>query len=90
MSFEWNEEKRQETLKTRGIDLLYAALIFEGQTLTKIDNRKDYGEVRHISLGLVDDTPYIVIHTQRGENTRIISAWKGGRRHYDTYKNSFP
>lgn len=90
MRFEYNEEKRQETLKIRGIDLLYAALIFEGPTLTKIDDRKDYGEVRHISLGLIDDTPYIVIHTQRGENTRIISAWKGGRRDYEKYKDSFP
>lgn len=90
MKLEYDEEKRQETLQTRGIDLLYAALIFEGPTLTKIDDRKDYGEVRRISLGLIDDTPYIVIHTQRGENTRLISAWKGGRRDYETYKNSFP
>lgn len=90
MKFEYDEEKRQDTLKHRGIDFLYAALIFEGPTLTKIDDRRDYGEVRHISLGLVDDEPYIVIHTQRGETTRLISAWKGGRRDYEKYKDSFP
>lgn len=54
------------------------------------DGRKDYGEVRFASLGLIDDIPYIVIHTQRGENTRLISAWKGRRKDYEQYKDSFP
>ena len=90
MKFEWDEEKRQRTLEERQVDLLYAALIFEGKTLTREDDREDYGEVRFASLGLVDDVPYIVIHTQRGENIRLISAWKGGRKDYERYKNSFP
>lgn len=90
MKFEWNEEKRQETIKGRGVDFLYAALIFESETLTREDDREDYGEVRFASLGLVDDVPYIVIHTKRGENIRLISAWKGGRKDYERYKNSFP
>ena len=90
MEFEWNEEKRQTTINDRGVDFLYAALIFEGETLTREDDREDYGEVRFTSLGLVDDVPYIVIHTKRGENIRLISAWKGGRKDYEKYKNSFP
>lgn len=90
MKFEWNEEKRQRTIKERGIDFLYAALIFEGPTLTKEDDREDYGEVRFASLGLVDDVPFIVIHTQRVETIRLISAWKGGRKDYARYKNRFP
>ena len=90
MQFEWNEEKRQATINARGVDLLYAALIFEGETLMREDDRKDYGEVRFASLGLVDDVAYIVIHTQRGENTRLISAWRGGHKDYERYKDSFP
>lgn len=88
--FEWDEEKRQATINNRGVDFLYAALIFEGVTLTREDDREDYGEVRFASLGLVDDVPYIVIHTKRGDNIRLISAWKGGRKDYDRYKESFP
>ncbi len=90
MQFEWNEEKRQQVLDERGVDLLEAALIFEGFTLTKEDDRQDYGEVRYASLGLVDDVPYIVIHTRRGENIRLITAWKGGQSDYERYKNSLP
>ena len=39
--FEWDEEKRQATINERGVDILYAALIFEGETLTRVDDRKD-------------------------------------------------
>ena len=90
MEFDWDEVKRQQNLEKHGVDLLYAALIFEGETLTREDDREDYGEVRFASLGLVDGVPYTVIHTERGENIRLISAWKGGRKDYEKYKNSFP
>lgn len=86
MLFEWDEAKRQETLRERGVDILYAALIFEGVTFTRHDDRVDYGEARLISVGLVDDVPYVVVHTERGEITRLITAWKGGRRDYGRYK----
>lgn len=66
--FEWNEQKRQEVLEKHGVDILYAALIFEGVTLTRIDDREDYGEERYISLGLVEDVPHVVVHTRRGDN----------------------
>ena len=41
MDIEWDEEKRQQILMDRGVDLLWAALIFEGSTLTKQDTRHD-------------------------------------------------
>lgn len=88
--FEWDEEKRKATIASRGVDILYAALIFEGRVLTREDDRQNYGEVRFASLGLVDDIPYVVIHTSRGDITRLITAWKGGRKEYEQYKNSVP
>ena len=90
MIFEWDEKKRQENIESRGVDLLFAALIFEGRVLTKEDTREDYGETRLISLGLIDDVPYVVVHTERGEKTRLITAWKGGRSDYEKYKNRIP
>nr|WP_250809482.1 BrnT family toxin [Neorhizobium tomejilense] len=49
MEFEWDEVKRQQVIKERGVDFLYAAGIFEGAILTRIDDRADYGEVRKIA-----------------------------------------
>ncbi|MCE7027786.1 BrnT family toxin [Jiella sp. CBK1P-4] len=63
----------------RGVDLLYAAGIFEGEYLTGVDNRTDYGEERLISLGMVGDECFVVVHTERNGVTRLITAWKGGR-----------
>ncbi|MCW6511318.1 BrnT family toxin [Hyphomicrobiales bacterium BP6-180914] len=68
--------------------MVYAALIFEGPVLTSIDTREDYGEVRQISIGLVEDECFIVVHTDRGGETRLITAWKGGRDEHDRYKES--
>ncbi|RYE86025.1 MAG: BrnT family toxin [Hyphomicrobiales bacterium] len=85
MQFEWDEDKRREVLAKHGVDLLVAALIFEGPTLTRIDDRADYGEARRISLGLVDGEAYIVVHTERASVTQLITAWKGGRHEREEY-----
>ena len=90
MEFEWDEAKQESNYKKHGVDFLEAALIFEGVILTKEDTRKDYGEARYISLGMVDGEVYSVTHTERNGKIRIISAWKGGREDYDEYKNRIP
>lgn len=90
MSFEWSETKRAENLKKHGVDLVFAALIFEAPVLTQVDDRNDYGETRFISVGLIDDVAYVVVHTVRGEYTRLISAWLGGRKAHERYKARFP
>ena len=86
VEFEWDEVKRRYGIEKHGVDMLYAALIFEGPVLTVVDDRMDYGEVREVSLGLVDDEVFLVVHTQRGEVTRIISGWKGGRNDRRRYE----
>ncbi|MEM1378058.1 MAG: BrnT family toxin [Pseudomonadota bacterium] len=88
MEFEWDENKRAEVLKKHGVDILDAALIFENPVLTRLDTRRDYGEPRYISMGEVDGTVYIVVHTQRGDYTRLITAWKGGSDDRKIYEAS--
>ena len=86
MQFEWDEAKRQRVIAERGVDRLYAALIFEGPVLTRRDNRRDYGEDRMISLGMVEDECFVVVHTTRDDAVRLITAWKGGRDDRDIYQ----
>jgi uncharacterized protein len=86
MQFEWDENKRQKVIEEHGVDFLYAALIFDGPVLTSIDNRRDYGEVRELSIGLVDDECFVVAHTSRKGMTRLITAWKGGRDERSIYE----
>lgn len=84
--FEWDETKRQTILSGKGIDILYAARIFNGEVLTAIDDRADYGEVRFISLGMVEDECFVVVHTERNNVTRLITTWKGGRDERSEYQ----
>lgn len=86
MEFEWDEQKRQDTIKKHKVDMLYAALIFEGAVFTAVDDRQDYGETRNISVGEVDGDIFVVVHTPREGRTRLISAWKGGRDDRRNYK----
>lgn len=90
MKFEWNEAKRLNVYEKHGVDILHAALIFENQILTKPDTRRDYGEDRYISLGMVDDEVFIVVHTERDGVTRLITAWKGGSNDKKTYEERIP
>lgn len=88
MDFEWDERKRQTVFEERGVDILYAALIFEGHVLTRKDERHDYGEPRLISVGLVDGECFLVVHAERDGRTRLITAWKGGRNDRKRYEAS--
>jgi uncharacterized DUF497 family protein len=88
LEFEWHEKKRQEVISEHGVDMLYAGLIFEDEVLTRIDDRKDYGEVRLISLGMVGDECLVVVHTERNGRIRLITAWKGGRDERAQYQES--
>lgn len=86
MRLQWDEEKRLRVINERGVDFLYAALIFEGAVLTRVDDRKDYGEERLISLGMIEGEAFVVVHTERDGVTRLITAWKGGRLEYEKYQ----
>jgi uncharacterized DUF497 family protein len=88
LEVEWDEDKRRATLKGRGVDIAYAALIFLDEVFTQPDDRRDYGEERYISIGLVRDQCFVVIHTERQNVIRVITAWKGGRNDRKKYQES--
>lgn len=87
--FEWDEAKCLQNLEQHGVDFADAALIFENpdEVIESVDDREDYGEIRYRALGRVDDDYFMVAYTWRGDNRRIISAWKvdeDGRQRYKT------
>lgn len=88
--YQFDEDKRETNIEKHGVDFYDAALIFEGPILRKVDNRKDYGEIRFVALGLVDGEPFTVVYTERNDAIRIISAWRSGESEYERYKNTFP
>jgi hypothetical protein len=80
LEFEWDEAKARINLEKHGVSFLTAAAIFLHERLERIDDRKEYGELRWIALGRVADTVYRVVFTWRGENlVRLISVQKASK-----------
>jgi uncharacterized protein len=83
--FEWDEDKNTSNRAKHGISFEEAATIFEGPVFTLADEDSPE-EVRERSYGLVNGITVIcVIHTDRGEATRIISARKATRNERELF-----
>jgi len=61
LTFEWDSAKYQTNLTKHGIDFRDAVRIFEAPVMEKVDTRRDYGEVRILSFGLVDEIELAVV-----------------------------
>jgi hypothetical protein len=80
MLFEWDEAKSRRNLNERGFGFEYAARIFLNPTLERLDNRRDYGEVRIQAIGRVIDDILFVVYTDREDARHIISARLASRK----------
>jgi uncharacterized DUF497 family protein len=87
MEFEWDENKRLLNLTKHGIDFADLWSVFEDlHSITLLDNRKDYGEIRQRTMGLIRNVlVVVVIHTQRNSKTRIISARRAKKKEREEY-----
>jgi uncharacterized protein len=47
MRFEWDDHKQRKNLDKHGIDFADLEMLFNGATITMLDNRYDYGELRY-------------------------------------------
>jgi uncharacterized DUF497 family protein len=64
----------------RGLDFLDAGIVFEGVTLEFEDARKDYGEQRIISYGLLAGRMVVIGYTPRGADRHVFSMRKANER----------
>jgi len=74
--FEWDDEKAAANARKHGISFEHATVVFKDPLAITIDDpeHSDYEE-RSITIGasLFDDV-FVVIHTEREDRIRIISA----------------
>ncbi len=86
MALTFDPAKRAATLERRGLDFADADKVFAGLTYEFVDDRKDYGEVRITTIGLLGERMVIVIWTARGQDRHIISMRKANDREYNRYQ----
>jgi uncharacterized DUF497 family protein len=80
MGITYDPAKRAKTLAERGLDFEDAATVFAGPTIEVEDTRKDYGELRFICFGYLNERLVVVGYTPRGEDRHIFSMRKGNAR----------
>ena len=85
MRFEWDETKRRKNIKDHGIDFADLEPMFDGVTVTILDDRFDYGEDRFVTIGLLNVITLVVAHTENDEVIRIISARKATKNEEKKY-----
>ena len=87
MRFEWDEAKRRANLRDHKID--FAAVekekIFAGETVTRLDERFEYGERRFLTLGLLKGEVVAIVHTESDEVVRLISVRKASKNEESSY-----
>jgi uncharacterized DUF497 family protein len=90
MRFEWDEKKRLSNIRKQGIDFADVPAIFELDTVTVIDDRFEYDEIRYQTLGLLKSHVILIVHTESETIIRIISARKATTYEEETYFKEIP
>ncbi|HEX9423984.1 MAG TPA: BrnT family toxin [Pyrinomonadaceae bacterium] len=85
MRFGWDEAKRRSNIKRHGFDFLGVERIFASDAFTLLDDRFDYGEIRFLTLGVLNGTVVAIAHTETDEVTRIISIRKASKNEEEIY-----
>ena len=86
MVLSWDDSKRLKILVERGLDIAQAQQIFDGAHLDKIDSRFEYGEVRIVTFGFLDERLCVLVWTERDNKRRLISLRKANEREQEKFK----
>ena len=88
LSFEWDERKAKPNLAKHGVSFEEASTVFgDPLSLTIPDPAHSQGEDRSIVLGQSHQRELlVVVHTERGDHIRIISARRASRRERKSYE----
>lgn len=89
MQISYDPLKRAQTLSERGLDFADAAEIFTGPILEAPDLRKDYGEIRIITIGFFRGRMVVVGWTPRNGTRHVFTMRKANAREQQHYGKRF-
>ncbi len=87
MEISFDDDKRTRTLLERGLDFADAPGVFNGHHFTLEDDRRDYGELRFITVGLLKHRMVVLVWTERENCRHIISLRKANVREQEKYRH---
>jgi uncharacterized DUF497 family protein len=85
MEVSFDPEKDARNRRERGFSLAFGSDVIRNMVTTRIDKRHDYGEVRRIAYGYVEERLFVCVYTLREDTLRIISVRKANEREVRKY-----
>ena len=89
MRITYDQKKRDKTLTERGLDFERAREVFSGLALEVEDDQRDYGELRILCVGFLDNRMVMVGYSPRGGARHIFSMRKCNAREIRRYTPYF-
>jgi uncharacterized DUF497 family protein len=88
-SFVWDPLKAQINIARHGVSLESGSRAFDDPfAIEWVDERRDYGERRLVTTGVIDDRLVTVVHVERNGSTRIISVRPAAKSERDDYRRN--
>jgi hypothetical protein len=88
LTFEWDPGKARSNITKHGITFEEASTAFaDSSSLTIPDPEHSHSEERYVTMGMaLTGKLLVVVHTDRGDNIRLISARRASRRERRNYE----
>jgi len=88
--FEWDPQKNRTNIEKHGVSFEEESTVFQDTlSLTIYDPLHSIDEERLILIGMSQKNRIlVVVHTERGDNIRIISARKTNKKEREYYESN--
>jgi uncharacterized protein len=88
LTFEWDSRKAHSNFVKHGVGFDEASTVFgDSLALTIPDPEHSLAENRYITMGKAfNGKLLVVVHTDRGDNIRVVSARRASRRERQRYE----
>lgn len=86
MEIEFDPAKSEKNIRERGLSFERAADLDFETAVFRIDDRRDYGEMRIRALGFLDGRLHALVFTETDAGIRVISLRKANRREAKRYE----
>lgn len=86
MDFDFDPAKARSNIRKHGVSFAHAEQALRDELAVTVEDPDAVGEQRFVTLGMdALGRVLVVVHTQREERTRVISARKASRSESEQY-----
>ncbi|MEK6747256.1 MAG: BrnT family toxin [Pseudomonadota bacterium] len=86
MKIEYDTAKNEVNISKHGVSFERVMELDWRNVVSQLDKRKEYGEVRILSYGMINGRLYTLVWTSRNSNIRPISFRKANKKEKNKYE----